>query len=282
MIWWIFNALLGSLATIFWKKALELNKLPQSLFMFLWMLGWFALSWIFIFSGLTNFPFWDPYITGWIMIITLMSIMMWYLWQYIYREEKLSVLLPYSNIDKIIIIIASFFYFKNASLTSFLSAISATCVVIFFSVDFRELKLPKNFWLIILNNALSAAKVLYLGWLFLHITSITFYSYNTILYTLLLFIPLLFKKEFSTIRNGSKEFYSFRLWAAILWQITAIIWFFLLEKMWVIISNLLWFLVLWVTLLFGYLVLKDTPKRNDVIQATLVSILVAIGYYFKQ
>ncbi|EKE27852.1 MAG: hypothetical protein ACD_3C00142G0008 [uncultured bacterium (gcode 4)] len=281
MIWWILNAFLWSLWAIFWKKSLELNKLPQSLFMFLWMLGWFILSFVFIFSWLTNFPFENLYILIWMLLITIISIVMWYLWQYIYREEKMSVLLPYSNIDKIIIIIVSFFYFQNASIISFFSAILATAVVIYFSLDFKELKFPKNFSLIMLNNVLSATKVLYLGWLFLHITSITFYSYNTISYTLILFVPLLFKKEFLSINKGSKEFYSFRLWAAVIGQINALIWFFLLAKLWVLISNLLWFLTLWVTLLFWYLVLKDTPKKNDVIQAVLVSILVAIGYYFK-
>lgn len=281
MIWWIVNAFLWSISSVIWKKSLELNKMSQRLFMFLWVVWWILISIFFISMSFTKFPFSDLKIYIAIVMITLISIAMWYLTQYIYKNEKISVLLPYSNIDRIIIIIAWFLFFSNASLISFVCSILATISITLFSLDFWNMKLPKNIWLVVLNNILSATKVLSLWWLFLHITSITFYSYNTLFYSVLLLIPILKNGDYKNITKWSKEFFAYRIWAAILGQVAAIIWFFLLEKLWVVVSNLISFLWMWITLLFSYIMLKDKPQKKDVIQAILLSVLVSIWYYFR-
>jgi len=282
MHWGIFNALLSSAALIVWKKSLELNKMSQNLFMFLWMLWGFLISIFFITFWFTNFP-WDFWLAIlWLVFVTALSISMWFLWQMIYRNEKISSLTPFSNIDRIFLIIISFFIFKNASIISFWIALLATIVLTLFTIDFKNFRMPKNFGLILLNNSLSTAKVLTIWWLFTkNITSITYYSYNTILYTLVLLIPLLKAKQFKELKLWSKAYYSYRFWAAIIGQIAAIVSFFLLEKLWIIVSNLLSFLTLWATLLFSYLFLWDKPSKKDIASAVIISILVSVGYYFK-
>lgn len=282
MFWWIFNALLSSYALIIWKKSLELNILKDNLFMFLWMLWWLILSIIFILFWFTSFP-WDYYmaIIG-LIIVTCISVVMWFLSQIIFRNEKISVLSAFSNIDKIILIIVSFFLFKNTSIIAFWMALLATFILTLFAIDFSNFRLPKNFLLILLNNILSATKILIIWWLFTkHINSITYYSYNTIFYTFILVIPIIKAKQFWELRNGSREFYKYRIWAAIFWQIAAIIAFFLLETQGIIVSNLLWFLALWATLIFSYVFLWDKPSKKNILSAVIIFILVSVGYYFK-
>lgn len=282
MFWAIFNAFISSSALVIWKKSLELNKLSQNLFMFLWTLWGFAVSIFFIIFWFTSFP-WDFILAIIGMIfIAVVTIIMWFLWQKTYRDEKISVLTPFTNIDRILLIIISFFLFKNTSIISFWIALITVIILTLFAIDFSNFRLPKNFWLIILNNVLSTAKVLTIWWLFSkNISSLSFYSYNTILYALILLIPLVKARQFKELKNGSRDFYTYRFWAVIIWQITAIIWFFLLEKLGIIVSNLLGFLTLWATLLFSYLFLWDKPCKKDIASVVIISILVAIGYYFK-
>lgn len=78
--------------------------------------------------------------------------------QKIYKEEKVSALLPYENLASVITLIAAFFLFKDTPLLTFLIALVIIVVLFVFSFDFKTHEFPKNFRLIILNNAINAGR----------------------------------------------------------------------------------------------------------------------------
>jgi len=74
----------------------------------------------------------------------------------IYREEKISTIMPYTNVNKILTIIASFFLFADVSIISLFITIFAIFVVIIGSINFKTLKFPKNIIIILINETIRA------------------------------------------------------------------------------------------------------------------------------
>lgn len=276
----IINTFLWSLSSILWKKSLELNKLSQRLFMFLDLPIGFLVAIILIL-------FWySQYISDYrvyfgIILIIVISINIIQINQFLYKNEKMSVLIPYDNLDKIFTIILGFLFFKNSSLVSFLIAILSVFVILGFTIDFKNFKLPKRFLSIVIRTILVVFKNILLAFIIVKINTITFFSYNTIFNVLILLGLILYKKEYSWIKTAWVEFYKYRFSAAIIWQLSAFISLFLLETQWLVIANLLGFLGIGITLLFGFIVLKDRPNKKDLTQAIIICILVWIGYFLK-
>lgn len=276
----IFNTILSSIGSILWKKALDLSKLPRSFFIFLGMPVALIPAVIFIIGWYTK-DFYQINIILAMCIIILFTSLISPITYYLYRNEKNSVLLPYENLDKIFTVILGFFYFKNTSLISFIITLCAVVIIIIFTINFKKLTLPKNIWFIILRAFLIVIKNLFLASILVKISSITYFTYNAIIYSLVLFVPIFIRKDYNWLKECSKDFYINRFWTAVIWQIASFISLLLLEKQWIIISNLLGFLGIWVSFLFWYLILKDKPTKKDISQAIIVCILVWLGYYFK-
>jgi hypothetical protein len=74
--------------------------------------------------------------------------------QKIYTKEKLSNILPYSNLQAVFSIIAGFLLFRDASVFSFSIAIITFLVILAFSIDFKKLTFPKTIGLILLIQLL--------------------------------------------------------------------------------------------------------------------------------
>jgi hypothetical protein len=72
--------------------------------------------------------------------------------QKIYKVEKISTLMPFENLQKVFVVIISYFLFSDTSLTTLLITLLSIIVIILFKIDFKNFKLPKFIKPIILTN----------------------------------------------------------------------------------------------------------------------------------
>jgi drug/metabolite transporter (DMT)-like permease len=144
MIWAVINNILSSICKIFYKKAVSLATLPPLLFSrFGEAIGFvLALVMIVVFGFETSVLSWAVVIG--ITVLIVINLASSACNQKLYRIEKLSNIIPYQNLKSVFSIIAGFLIFKDASLFSFVIAVISFLVILGFSLDFKNLKLPKS------------------------------------------------------------------------------------------------------------------------------------------
>ncbi|MDQ1344389.1 MAG: hypothetical protein QG650_1110 [Patescibacteria group bacterium] len=280
MFWGALNALLGSVANIFWKKSLDLSDLPPRVFYALGALGSVVLSLGLIAFGMFSLP-----ANYWLLAIpTIDAVIVGYtglLSQRIYKEEKISALLPYENLSSILTIVAAFFLLGNTSVATLLIAIVTIVIIFTASFDFKGHQFPKNFKLIVLSNSITAFRALAMGYALSHMATETFYSIRNLLNAAIVMIPLLLSAEWVAVKTMKKDCLVPRMAASFLGAISALIAFTLISRLGLVTTTLLGFLSMAATLVLGYAFLGDRPERKNVMLAIAVSALVAVGTYFR-
>lgn len=282
LLYSILSTILSSLWLIVWKKSLEINKTSQLTFFFLWWIWWLILSFIFLFMWyLKSNSFWNIWLIILTILVILITIPNTTLSQKIYKTDKISNILPYEQIWKVITIISSFFLFHDASITSLFIAIITVFVVIWFSIDFKTLKFPKSLPYIIISQTLLTIKTNIIAYILLKLSSVEFYIVSQFLSTIIYFGIIVLQGKIYEFKQN-KKFYKFRLSASFIWSVNVLISYFLLSELWVVYSILLSFLWVWTSLLFSYIVFKDKPTKKNIIMTIIVLILVWIWFYFKK
>lgn len=272
------STLIDCITDIFWKKSLWYWvwwKIHDLLSYPIWLL-------IVLYFLLIGTDLWqiDSFLVISVLIISLISVFNAALSQKIYTKEKISVIMPYTNINKILSIIFSFILFSDVSLLSLIITIIAILIVIWFSIDFKSLSLPKSTKLIFIAEFVTSIEIIWSWYVILTYSEILYFIVFVISWIIFLSLLAYFLWEFKTIKWLKKDFWINRyLWAT--WWISRFLSLVVIKNLWLSISILLSFLWIWITLLFSYFILKDKPSKRDLILTTIVSILVWFWYYFK-
>lgn len=276
----ILSTFLGSWATITWKHALSYN-VPKEYFKLLANSSFF-LVWIVLYlSGLLDFAWVTVFYVLLLLIITIGWNLKTVVAQKIYSQEKISTLMPYTNINKILSIILAFFIFWNISKISFIITLIAVITITIFSIDFKTLKIPKNIWLFSILEIIQSWITLITWYILLEITSSAFFVLTYIIWIIFMWSIVAYKWQFKNITKYPVKFYIYRLTACHLWWIGYLLSIFVIKNLWVSISLLLSFIWIWITLLFSYVFLKDKPTRKNIALTIIVSALVWFWYYLK-
>lgn len=274
----LLSTLITSIWSIFWKKSLgygvawKVHDLIPYVF-------WVILSFYFVYVGFEGTIF-DVTLMTVIFCIMIVAIFRTQFAQKIYQEEKMSVIMPYTNINKIIVIISSFFLFADVSITSLFITILAIVVIILFSIDFKNHSVPKNMLTLVIIELSIAAEILLWGWVILNYSEIHYYIICVIWGIIILSVLSLLGEQFKTLKGQPKWFWINRY----LWWIGWISWFLwltIIKSLGLSVSILLSFLWIGVTLALSYFLLKDTPSKKDLLLTLIVTILVGLGFYFK-
>lgn len=287
IIWWITSIALDSIATWFRKKSLDIWKLSNVMFkLYSHIFGIFAIPTIIYFFWFDNYisnNYLDLLIIFFLCFIWSFNIL---LWLHIYKKVKLSELLPYSNLDKLFIIIFWFFIFYGtenwSSIITLLISLLTLFLIIWFTIDFKKFKISKIIWLYLIHKIFVSWNILVIWYLLTKYWSITIAS-MTWFYEFIIFIIiwLLLKDSFKTIIKQEKKFYINRFLTAIFWWSWWILWLIILKEAWVVVATLLWFLsIVFMTFTMKFL-LNDSPTKKQIILAFTVLILIWTWYYFK-
>ena len=209
------------------------------------------------------------------------------IWLQVYKTTKLSALLPYDNIDKLFIIVIGFFLYQwsgdqQTSLLTFFIAIMNLCVITYFSVDLKNISLPRWVQLHVFNKLLYAFSWLTVAYILLSYNFIAYGTINIIFETIIyVTFAIYLGDSFKSMFTQSKIFYKNRFACNILWYSGFIISLFLVQNLGIVIASLLGFLSIVFNIIAMKVVLNDTPSRKQILLAVIVTFLIGIGYYFK-
>ncbi len=281
--YYMFFALLSTIITsfseVFWKRSLNYKIWTYSHSLVSFPIGIILAVYLIFFWWYDIFSTWFFAIIS-IFLILLIDIIKEPFEQQLYREEKISVLAPYLNLNKIFVIIASFFIFQDVSLLSFFIILFTVLIIIFFSINIKQRKFPRNFWKILIIEIMKAIVVIFGGWVILNYWELSYFvNYIILGFSWYLLLSIYFK-QLSDIQKLPIVFWKDRtIWW--LWWVSWFIWLIVIKNLWLSVSILLGFLWIWITLLVSYIFTKDIPARKDILLSIFVSIFVFIGYYLK-
>lgn len=274
----ILSTIISSFADVFWKKTMAYNVRPFAHSVA--SLPVVFILCIYFFS--TGFSLSTAeFITAWaVFLILLLDVVKEPILQQVYKEEKISVLMPYFNLNKVFVIISSFFLFQDVSNISFCITIFTALVIMLASIDIKNKKLPRNFWKIIFIEANRTIGTLLGGWVILNYSETMYFVLYALFWAVIYFSLAAKTKQISDLKTVPRIYWKLRPIGSLGW----LSWFLslvVIKNLGLSIGILLWFLWIGITLFVSFIFLKDKPSRKDIILTIIVAILIAIWFYFK-
>ena len=278
MFFALLSTIIWSFSNVFWKKSLnykiwnrahEISSYPIPL----------ILLWYFF---ITSFSFSDLSIQLVIIVllIVLIDVVKLPVEQSIYKEEKISVIIPYLNISKVLVIISSFFIFQDVSYTALWVTIFTIWVITLWSIDVKTHKLPRNFTKLLFVETLRTIAILLGWWVVISYWEISYFNSYVLLACISAFILLFLSHQTTDFKHVWFSYWKHRtMWST--WWISWFLSLIVINNLGLSISILLWFIWVWITLIFSYLFLKDVPSQKNILLTIVVMCLVWIWYYFK-
>jgi hypothetical protein len=115
----------------------------------------------------------------------------------------------------------------------------------------------------------------------LWVSGYSFITTYLVMWVVLFFIPFLLLKWFKELKNVDFGFYTYR---SISWFLSWFSWFLslvVISYLGLSISVLLSFLWILSTLFFAFFILRDIPRKKDIILTIIILILISLWFYFK-
>lgn len=278
MIIALLSTIMSSFADVSWKKSLWYWVRTRAHALWSYPVA-LILVFYFIFSGFDILSAWIFPIAV-VSLVALLDIIKEPVSQQIYKEEKMSAIMPYLNLSKILVIISSFFIYQDVSNITFCITIITVIIIALASIDIKHKRFPKSFSKILFVETLRAIAALLWGWLVLSYSEILYFN----IYALAYLVPTIFLAYYSNqlwdFKKTNITFWFYRLiaWA---WWFSWFLSLLVIKNLGLSLSILLWFLWIWITLLISYIFLKDTPSKKNIVLTVVVSLLIWIWYYFK-
>ncbi|MCX6822966.1 MAG: hypothetical protein NTX91_03120 [candidate division SR1 bacterium] len=278
----VFGNILQSFGTVLWKKTLLISSLPELLFRFLGELNGLIICVVVIaLSGFDRALFLNMRVVGGIIFVLIIDIRYDYLDQSLYREEKVSTMIPYENLNCVFAIVAGYLMFRDASLISVGISMIVIIMTILSSMDFKHFTWPKNIKKILLIQILITAETLITGYFLKDVSDKDFFIVYQVVIIIMLLFPFVIKNFFSQIKSLKPRFRGYQTISSTSNNISFLLYLFLVSEFGVVISTLLSFLGDGITLLFGFIFLREKPSKKDVIMIVATTVLVGLGFYFK-
>jgi len=221
---WVIQVIFESLCSSNWEKALNSSNIPKSIFKTFSHFIWFFMVLIFIYIFWIDMNIFSNHLD--ILIIFWLVVLWTFSWMFdmeAYKHIKLSEWLPYANFDKILVIIIWFIYYywtvNETSIITLTTSIIAIFIILFFTIDVRKISLPNKIWTLLLAKVFNALKVLWVWYILIKYSSITFLSFNLMIEMIIfIFISIVLWNSFKLMLTQSKPFYINRFtWTALGW-----------------------------------------------------------------
>lgn len=276
----ILSPLFKSFSTVFWKRSMS-YWITGFLFTLTWSFWEIILSFIFIIFGFSAF-FW---LSLWLFLIIIFDDILYVfaalISQYVYKNEKISILAPYENINKILTIIFSFFIFTDVSFLSFLITLIAWIIVIYNSIDFKNFWFPKFLKLFFIYQLILSITILLTWYILMKISAIDYYVLCNFIFAVFIWTIVLARRDLLLLNWLDKKYYIFRFSWALLQTLAFLLSLFIIWALWVTMSMLFSYLYIWFVLFMSYIFFKDIPSKKNIILIVVLSLLVWLWYYFK-
>lgn len=273
--------LIWSISKVFFKKTTSYDISPE-LNDVMWFFSAFIC--IFILLFLWNFVVWlntplDYIFLGLCVAFIIPNIK---LNQYVYKKEKISVLVPYQNITPIVtFFLALIFLWESLSIITMIIFFLVICILFFSQISSSTLVFNKNVLLFSLAQVLQACNNIFVAYILISNTSVAYFtSYIFLCFLVLLLMVLYQSTSITSLYSLDREYFIYRLISS-LWWVSWLIGIIMISEFWIIISTLLWFFWLFITLASSYVLYQDTPTKRNIVITILISILVTVWFLFR-
>lgn len=249
--------------------------------MFLGMTWWTILFFILMFLGKLNTDIFTIKYIFLSIVLWCLRILSTLISQYVYKREKISLIAPYENLNKILSIIISFFLFGDVSTISLCIALLVVWIIFVSSYDFKNKHIPKTIQVFSLSQIIISINTIIVWYILLNISAVDFFMIDQVFTVSILFLIILFNKDLLKMKSLDKKFLGTRISASILWALSYILSLYVISEFWVTINILLSFIFLIFILTFSYLILWDRPSKKSILVSIVVVVLVGLWFYFK-
>ena len=225
------------------------------------------------------FGFFDSIAVSWtflgiMVLMNIFYVVAYAIVQYVMTREKLSAIVPYSQLKSAFAIVLAFFIFQDGNIYTLTITLFAIFIVMIVSIDYKNISISRNIIYICIANLMYATNTLFSAYLLQYMDLHLFFTYVCVLYLFVMFIPITLQRIWGQCRYQSWFFYKSRSISAILANCSFFIGMFLIVELGVVLTILVSFVAFATTLIVGYFVLKDVPQYKDMCLSVILLMLV--------
>lgn len=287
IILWILQSFLNATWMILTKKIVENKVIWNNLQTFFNRWYHFIIIGILFFLWIFDYNFTE----AWMTINDYLLLFVATVWLYItyplrriaYANEKVSVLQPYAMLFQVFPVIIGFIFIstERANLITFLSAIVASLIVIWTSINYKNFTFNKFSLMVLLSSTIKSFQVFAALYFLTKFNPAWFYFTETILILVFSFILMLIKNEFHQIKLLTKKYIKLLLFANSIVIVSILLALTMYSMLWVVLTSLLSLLYLVFIYILWYFVLKEIPSKKDITVTLLVALCIIVWVYFK-
>lgn len=280
MLYWIIWAILWAVGDILYKKSLLLSegKISNRLYQLLWNFFMIIfLPFIFFFLSFETIDIKILLLLWWSAIL---SILWEFLEQYSYRNEKISVLVPYGEFETIFTVLFWFFLFADNSIISFIFTIIAWVTLVLWSINFKKLSFNKYCTALMWASFLWAIKYIIYWYVLLEIAPHNALFYNVIITLFILLLLVLLYKDFKSVKNINTSISKYIFLESFTRMLVTFITLFLITELWLVQAVLVWMIYLVFSIFFAFLFLKEKPEKKELFVLFVVFICIALWTFY--
>ena len=286
----IFSSVFAGFSSVCYTKATNLNKAGILINI---LAGGFLVSAMWILSltfGWIRAP-WEVF-TLQLSLLFIMHMALFFvlnpLEQKALKIEKLSALQPFGNVSRVVAILSGFLILWEKNIVTFIVAIFAFFCTMIYATGGKFHKFSRGITLFLISQFLRGIRLsitaLFLTTNYINpiqLTGIELAVYQTLAISWFIALFLFAQHGIKKFTMNGKDYYKYRIWGDFIWSIGWIAGLILMAELGIITSSILSLITMATALIMGFLILHDKPKKKDIIFATFIVGLIAIGFVFR-
>ena len=287
IILWIIQSFLNASWMVLTKKVVENKKIWNNLQTFFNRWYHLVIVWLLFLLWIFDYNYIEANMTlkdFWLLLIATIWLYITYpLRRIAYANEKVSTLQPYAMLFQVFPIIIAFIFIatERANLITFLSAITASLVVIWTSIDYEKFKFNKYSLMVLASSTIKSFQVFAVIYFLTKFNPASFYFTETILIIIISLLLMVFKKEFSEVKLLTKKYIRLLMFTNSTVVVSILLALTMYSTLWVVLTSLLSLLYLGFVYMLGYFILKEVPSKKDVWVTLFVAICIIIWVLFR-
>ncbi len=200
-----------------------------------------------------------------------------------YANEKVSVLQPYAMLFQVFPVIIWFIFIasERANVVTFLTALLASAIVIWTSIDYKNFKFNKYALMVLTSSVIKSFQVFAVLYFLTKLNPASFYFTETILVISFSIILLFLKKEFNEFRLLKKTYIKLLILTNSIGIGSILLALTMYSNLWIVLTSLLSLLYLAFIYVLSYFILWEKPSKKDIIVTLLVACCIIIWLIFK-
>jgi drug/metabolite transporter (DMT)-like permease len=287
LILWIIQSFLNATWMILTKKVVENKIIWNNLQTFInrWyhllIISILFISWVFNYNYVEANMVLNDYLL--LIAATIWLYITYPLRRVAYANEKVSTLQPYAMLFQVFPVIIGFIFIasERANLITFLSAITASIIVISTSIDYKNFKFNKYSLMVLTSSTIKSFQVFATLYFLTKFNPASFYFTETVLIIIFSIILILIKKEFWEIKLLTKKYIKLLVFTNSIVIISILLALTMYSTLWIVLTSLLSLLYLVFIYILWYFILKEIPNKKDIIITLFVAICIIIWVIFK-